>query len=119
MNKDAVRIFLKTAKIEIKKGNCYFALNRKIDFGNKTVSAKQCLLDLGIMNTKQIWDYICKLEETDCIKVDTDYNLKRDYNCEIFVFIKTINHKIIYIKLTINKKNLVCISFHESIQRGV
>ena len=43
-----------------------------------------------------------------------DHDRWRDYNSEMYKFIKKINGKDVYIKLTINRKGLLCLSFHES-----
>ena len=37
----------------------------------------------------------------------------RDFNTEMYVFLKMINGKKVYIKLTYRNK-VVCLSFHES-----
>ena len=47
-----------------------------------------------------------------------DRDSHRDYNSKILIFIKKINHKDVYIKLTINRKGLLCLSFHESYKGG-
>lgn len=82
----SVELFLKTIKREIEKGNCIFIGNRKVTYDNKTVSAKQALLDLGITKEKQIWNYVLKLEPSDCKKIDRDKDFWRDNNAEIFIF---------------------------------
>ena len=112
MNLDAVKDFLKICRKEIPKGNCYF-VNRILNVNGKKISSKQALINIEIINTKQIWDYILKLEPFECIKVDFDYDFKRDSNSEIFVFKKNINKHVVYIKLTMRKKGIICISFHE------
>lgn len=48
-----------------------------------------------------------------------DYDTRRDMNSEIFEFIKVINKKDVYIKLTINDRGAVCLSFHISNKGGV
>lgn len=111
---DAVNSFLKTCKREIEKRNCYFAGYRTIDINGKKISAKQALIDIGIMKAQDIWKYILNLEVKDCIKVDRDRDYSRDMNSEVYIFQKTINSKIVYIKLTMNDRGIICISFHES-----
>lgn len=111
---DTVTSFLKTCKNEIKKRNCYFVGYRKINIGGKVISAKQALIDIGIMKEKEIWQHIQELESKDCIKIDRDKDHSRDMNSEVYVFKKIINSKIVYIKLTINDRGVICISFHES-----
>lgn len=111
---DTVNLFLKTCKKEIEKRNCYFVGYRKLNINGKTISTKQALIDIGIIKEKDIWDNILKLEKTDCIKIEKDKDYSRDMNTEVFVFKKVINKKIVYIKLTMNHRGVICISFHES-----
>lgn len=111
---DTVNSFLKICKSEIKKKNCYFVGYRKINIDGKLISAKQALIDIGIMKEKEIWDYILTLEKSDCVKVEKDYDNFRDMNSEVYVFKKIINKKLVYIKLTLNNRGVICISFHES-----
>lgn len=113
LDKSTISLFLTTCKKEIKKGNCHF-INRNLIIKGKTVTSKQALLDLGIMNKKQIWSHILELCETDCIKIDFEKNPKRDMNSEIYIFKKKINNKMVYIKLTMRSEGIICISFHES-----
>ena len=111
---DAVNSFLKTCKKEIKKRNCYFAGYRTIDINGKKISAKQALIDIGIMKVEEIWKHILDLEVGDCKKIDRDRDHSRDMNSEVYIFKKSIYGKIVYIKLTMNDRGVICISFHES-----
>ena len=111
---DAVNSFLKTCKREIEKRNCYFAGYRTININGKKISAKQALIDIGIMKVEHIWKHILNVEVNDCIKVDRDRDYSRDMNSEVYIFRKNINSKIVYIKLTMNDRGVICISFHES-----
>ena len=111
---DAINTFLKICKKEIKNKNCHFVGYRAININGKKISAKQALIDIGIMKYQDIWKYILDLEVNDCIKVDRDRDYSRDMNSEVYIFRKMINSKIVYIKLTINDRGLICISFHES-----
>lgn len=111
---DTVNLFLKTCKNEIKKRNYYFVGYRKLNINGRIISTKQALIDIGIMKEKEIWNHILTLEANDCIKIERDRDYSRDMNSEIYVFKKNINKKMVYIKLTINNRGVVCISFHES-----
>ena len=110
----AVSSFLKTCKKEIEKKNCYFVGYRSINIHGEKTSAKQALIDIGIMKVNDIWKHILNLEVNDCIKVDRDRDYSRDMNSEVYIFQKNINSKIVYIKLTMNNRGVICISFHES-----
>lgn len=114
VDEDTVNTFLKTCRSEIKKHNCYFVGYRSLNANGKKISAKQGLIDIGIMKTSDIWEHISNLEVSDCIKIGRDKDFSRDMNTEVFVFLKNINNKIIYIKLTLNDRGVICISFHES-----
>ncbi len=110
----AVDLFLKTAKKEIKKGNRYFVINRVVYYDDKKISAKNALGELGILNIEEVWNYILKLNAKDCFRISRDYDLKRDYNDDMYEFIIIVNRIKTYIKLTINNKGTVCLSFHKS-----
>lgn len=116
LDKETVRIFLKLCQKEISKGNCYF-INRTLNKNGRKISSKQALLDIGIMKKEQIWRHIFELKETDCIEISFDYDKNRDTNSEIYIFIKKINNKDIYIKLTMRESGVICISFHESYKK--
>lgn len=111
---NAIDSFLKTCKKEIKKKRCQFVGYRCLSINGKNISAKQALLDIGIMKIQDIWNYILELKKEECIKVDRDRDYSRDMNSEIYIFKKLINNKLVYIKLTINDYGVICISFHES-----
>lgn len=116
LDKKTIELFLKISKKEIKKGNCHF-INRNLNINGKKINSKQALLDIGIMKKETLWNYILELEESDCVKIDFDYNKKMDNNTEIYVFKKLINKKEIYIKLTMRQSGVICISFHESYKK--
>lgn len=110
---EAINSFLKICKKEIKKKNCYLVL-RTLNINGKKISTKQALINIGIMKEEDIWKHILELKNTDCIKIDKDKDFSRDMNSEVYIFKKMINNKMVYIKLTLNQKGVVCISFHES-----
>lgn len=107
-----VNLFLITARREIDKNNAYFVYYRNVKSGNKVVNARQALLDIGIIKISEIWNYIKELQPSDCFRISRDRDFSRDFNAEIYEFKKIINRKNVYIKLTINDKGLLCISFH-------
>ena len=108
----AVNSFLITARKEIDKNNAYFVYYRNVKSGNKVVNARQALLDIGIIKISEIWNHIKELQASDCFRISRDRDFSRDFNAEIYEFKKIINRKNVYIKLTINDKGLLCISFH-------
>ena len=114
----AVNAFLITSKKLIHENKKLFIWYRELNINGKILTAKQALYDIGIFHEKEIWNYILELNSTDLIKIEMDRDSHRDYNSEMFIFIKKINDKDIYIKLTINRKGLLCLSFHESYKGG-
>lgn len=114
---DIVDSFLKICRREIDKKNCIFVDYRKVDVNGIQISAKQALLDIGIMNKKEIWNHVYKLNKYDCIDISHDRDISRDMNSEMFEFLKVINGKNVYIKLTLNDRGVLCLSFHESNKR--
>lgn len=112
LDKNSVAIFLKTAIKEIEKNNVYFVGYRIVESNGKHINAKQALLDIGIHSTKEIWSHIKTLEVDDCFRISRDRDFTRDFNTEMFEFKKNINKKKVYIKLSINERGLLCLSFH-------
>lgn len=114
MDRDSIKSFLALCQKEIPKGNCYL-IQRNLNINGRIINTKQALLELGILKEEMVWKYILTLKESECVKVDWDYDIKRrSVNGEIYVFKKIINDKLIYIKLTHRSSGIICISFHES-----
>lgn len=110
----AVELFLKTAKKDILKGNMYFVGYRDVSYDGKKVNAKQALLDLNITKISQLWDVVLRLKVNECINISHDYDFKRDFNDDMYEFLTFVNDVKTYIKLTINDKGTLCLSFHKS-----
>ena len=108
----AVTSFLKTAHKEIDKNNVCFVSYRNVQYDGKIINAKQALLDIGIVKISEVWNYIKDLKPSDCFRISRDRDNSRDFNSEMYEFKKIINRKIVYIKLTINNRGLLCLSFH-------
>ncbi len=113
----ALKYFLKTSKDLIKKRK-RIIIPRDYIINGEIINYKQAIIDIGIVKIDDIWNYILELKESECIDVSEDYDCKRDFNSEMFEFVKNINGKDVYIKLTLrtsrNNDILVCLSFHES-----
>lgn len=116
-DKHIVELFLNAARREIDKGNCYFLGSRILNIDGEKVLAYEALQNLGIKRIKEIWNYIYNLKPNECVKVDWDYKPykgNRDFSSEIYVFKKLINNNKVYIKLALNERGVLCISFHKS-----
>ncbi len=113
LDKNSVKSFLTLCQKEIPKGNCYL-VPRTLKVNGHLMTTKQALLDLGILDVKLVWKYILELKVEDCVKVDFDYDTRRDTNSEVYVFKKVINGKLTYIKLTLRPNGIICLSFHHT-----
>ena len=114
----AVNAFLITSKKLIHENRKEFAWYRRLEINGKEISARQALYEIGILNEKQLWNYVLELTPSELLDIEMDHDRRRDYNSEMYKFIKKINGKDVYIKLTINRKGLLCLSFHESYKGG-
>lgn len=110
----AVNAFLITSKKLIHENRKEFAWYRRLEINGKEISARQALYEIGILNEKQLWNYVLELTPSELLDIEMGHDRMRDYNSEMYKFIKKINGKDVYIKLTINRKGLLCLSFHES-----
>ncbi len=114
IDRQAVIFFLNLVKREVFKGNLVLIPRNNIQYDGKTVNYKQALIDLGIVNKRQVAMYISNLGVDDCFNISHDYNLKKDYNDDMYEFITYVNNIKTYVKLTINNYGVLCISFHKS-----
>jgi len=113
LDNKTVELFLKQMRKELKKGHLRI-IPRKVDIGNKIINHKQALLDLKIYSVEELKDELYNLKIEDCFRVSFDYDITRDYNSEIFEFRKIVNGILAYIKLFIDRDDVVCFSFHRS-----
>ena len=96
IDKIAVDFFLRAVKREINKGNWYLVPRNNIKYEGKIVY------------------YLTSLKTTDCFNISRDHDKRRDYNDDIYEFKVMIKGIETYIKLTLNDRGAVCISFHKS-----
>ncbi len=117
LDETALRHFLKISK-DLIKSRKRTIVPRDYEINGEIINYKQAIIDIGIVKIEDVWNYVLDLEESECIDVSEDNDYRRDFNSEIFEFIKEINGKAVYIKLTLRTSNnndiLVCLSFHES-----
>lgn len=117
IDEEAVKNLLKQIPILIRKKKMVL-VNRKIQLSNRTVTTSQALLDLGI-TISGVWNIVQNLKVEECFRVSNEYDVRRDSNSEVFEFRKIINGKKVYIKLLIDeRRGLVCLSFHRSVEKG-
>lgn len=116
LDNTAVKSFLKIAK-ELIRRKKYKIIPRTYNLDYVRVNYKEAIIRIGIIRIESIWNYILELKEEDCFRISKDIDLSRDTNSEVFEFIKVINGKRVYIKLTLKNDGddkVICLSFHES-----
>lgn len=116
LDNTAVKSFLKIAK-ELIRRKKYKIIPRTYNLDDVRVNYKEAIIRIGIIRIESIWNYILELKEEDCFRISKDIDLSRDTNSEVFEFIKVINGKRVYIKLTLKNDGddkVICLSFHES-----
>ena len=114
MDEKVVELFLKTVYREVNNGNWFLVPRKDIRYDGKIVNYKQALIDLGIVKVKQVEYYLTSLKAIDCFNISRDYDRRRDFNDDIYEFRIMVNKMETYVKLTINNRGVVCISFHKS-----
>jgi len=107
------RAFLREAKQLISKGKRDF-IKRTYDHpSGKKVRWIEALFEIGLTGVDQIWDETLKLTPYDYREgpiVDKD----RPADGKIlWIFKKEVNDNLTYIKLKIDHRGCVCLSFHE------
>lgn len=116
LDNTAVKSFFKIAK-ELIRRKKYKIIPRTYNLDDVRVNYKEAIIRIGIIRIESIWNYILELKEEDCFRISKDIDLSRDTNSEVFEFIKVINGKRVYIKLTLKNDGddkVICLSFHES-----
>ncbi|MBP3952224.1 type II toxin-antitoxin system MqsR family toxin [Bacillus suaedae] len=110
---DDVRLFL----IEVKK---MISLDQKRFIKRKQYNAPgksyynylEALLDIGLTTPAEVWNYILDLTPADYFSgPDQDRNGENGFN--LWTFKTEINEVNTYIKLKIDERGCVCLSFHK------
>lgn len=105
--------FLHDAKKLISCGKKDFIKRTYLNSNGETVRWIEALFEIGLTEVKQVWDEVLDLTTADYFEGPSmDIDRPQDGNV-IWVFKKEINDVITYIKLKIDRRGCVCISFHE------
>lgn len=107
------RAFLQQAKQLIANGQKDFIKRTYVHPSGKRVKWMEALLDIGLTSPNQVWDEILTLTPNDYFSgpsVDVD---RPNEGSVLWIFKKEVNGKIVYIKMKIDQRGTVCISFHE------
>lgn len=108
-----IKDFLREAKRLISEGKRDF-IKRTYDHpSGKKVKWIEAILEIGLTDIEQVWYEVLLLTPSDYkYGPEIDDGRPRDGKV-IWIFKKTINSKLTYIKLKTDKRGCVCISFHE------
>lgn len=105
--------FLREAKQLISKGKRDFIKRTYNHPSGKTVKWIEALFEIGLTRVDQVWDETLKLTPNDYEEgpvIDNDRPLDGKI---LWVFKKEVNGVLTYIKMKIDHRGCVCLSFHE------
>lgn len=107
------KAFLREAKQLISKGKKDF-IKRTYDHPvGKKVKWIEALLDIGLTGVEQMWDETLQLTPDDYKDGPVVDNDRPHDGKIIWIFKKEVNGALTYIKLKIDNRGCVCLSFHE------
>jgi hypothetical protein len=107
------KAFLREVKRLISRGQKDF-IKRTYDHPSGTkVRWIEALMEIGLTNPEQAWDEALKLSPSHyvdgpCVDVDRPKDGK-----VIWIFKKEVNGVLTYIKMKIDRRGCVCLSFHK------
>ncbi|WP_407270771.1 hypothetical protein [Radiobacillus sp. PE A8.2] len=108
-----VRAFLYEAKKLVSVGRKVFIKRKGYELPDGTqINYLQALLDLDIGNIDEAWGYVLSLSPNHYHAGPIPDRDRPDSN-DMWVFKRKINDIDAYIKLKIDNRGCVCISFHE------
>ncbi|MFD1415364.1 hypothetical protein [Oceanobacillus jeddahense] len=108
-----ITTFLRKAKQLISNGKKDF-IKRTYDHpSGRKVKWVEALLEIGLTSPNQCWGEVLLLTPNDYVEGPcVDRNRPGDGNV-IWVFKKEVNGSLTYIKMKIDKRGCVCLSFHK------
>ncbi|MGH0593619.1 hypothetical protein ACQVPY_15175 [Bacillus pretiosus] len=113
MNSNGEIEFLRKAKKLISSGKKDF-IKRTYDHpSGRKVRWKEALLDIGLTTPEQAWDETLQLTPGDYIDGPCEDTDRTADGKVIWIFKKEVNGVLTYIKMKIDHRGCVCLSFHE------
>ena|SRR5690625_4359509 len=107
------KAFLRKAKQLISVGKRDF-IKRTYDHpSGKKVKWIEALLDIGLTSPEQMWDETLQLTPNDYREGPVVDNNRPWEGTVIWIFKKEVNGVLAYIKMKIDNRGCVCLSFHE------
>lgn len=105
--------FLREAKKLISEGRTDLIPRTYNHPSGRKINWKEALLEIGLRNPSQMWDEALKLTPNDYFDGPcADVNRPKEGKV-IWIFKKEINDVLTYIKLKIDHRGCVCLSFHK------
>ncbi|OLS39154.1 hypothetical protein [Bacillus sp. MRMR6] len=105
--------FLREAKQLISIGKKDFIPRTYSHPSGSKVKWKEALLHIGLTQPNQVWDEVLKLTPSDYIDGPCIDNDRPNDGKTIWIFKKEVNGFLTYIKMKIDHRGCVCLSFHE------
>ncbi|MDE3840242.1 hypothetical protein C0966_12930 [Bacillus methanolicus] len=113
MSEAEARLFLIEIKSLISQGRRDF-ITRWYNLPNgKRIRYTEALLSIGLTSIQQAWDEILKLKPRDYFKGPNPDRDRPNDGSQVWEFKKEVNGIQTYIKLKIDHRGCVCMSFHE------
>lgn len=113
LSDQAKKAFLREAKRLISEGQIDF-IKRTYDhpLGHK-VKWKEAFLEIGLRSPQQAWREILRLSPNHYIEGPVIDNDRLQDGKVLWIFKKEVNGVLTYIKLKIDNRGCVCLSFHK------
>lgn len=103
--------FLNIVKCKVSSKDCEFVTREYTNSKGQKVSWRQALSDLEIIGMEQVWYEVMNLSTNNYVGgPENDHNGSPE---KIWIFKKEVNKMPAYIKLKIDRRGCVCLSFHE------
>ncbi|MDR6120620.1 hypothetical protein QFZ87_000217 [Bacillus sp. SLBN-46] len=113
MSHNSEKIFLREAKQLISRGKKDF-IKRTYDHpSGRKVKWIEALLEIGLTSVHQCWDEALKLTPNDYVDGPCVDNDRPQDGKVIWIFKKEVNGVLTYIKMKIDHRGCVCLSFHK------
>lgn len=107
------KAFLREAKQLISCGKKDFIKRTYCHPSGKKIRWIEALLEIGLTQPNQAWDEVLRLTPNDCIDGPCIDNDRPGNGKTIWIFKKEVNGVLTYIKIKIDHRGCVCLSFHK------
>lgn len=115
-SEEEIKSFLSEAKQFISEGKRDFIKRTYNHPSGEKIRWMQALLDIGLTNVEQVWNETLGLTPRDYMDGPVTDNDRPGDGKVIWIFKKNINGVRTYIKIKIDHRGCVCLSFHKDWQ---